>query len=68
MPAPPSGKKPLPKEEKEWASLLFGWIFIVVVLFGLVVVVLSSKPEGKMVCQTEGRAVSLTTFGYCHRE
>ncbi len=57
-----------PKEESNWTSLLFGWIFVVAALFGLVVLILSSKPEGRMVCNTEGRTVSLTTFGYCHTE
>lgn len=68
MPAPPKPSVRKKKEETDWTGLLFGWIFVVGALFGIVFMILSSKPEGKLVCNTEGRTVSLTTFGYCHRE
>lgn len=61
-------KPPHTEEERDWPSLLIGWIVIVAALFGLVFVILSAKPEGKMSCNTYGRPVSLTRFGACKME
>jgi len=58
-----------PQQESEWPTLLLGWIFIVVVLFGIVFIILHAKPERKLVCdETLSRTPSLTRFGTCHRE
>ena len=64
-------KPPRPKQRTALAdlsSLLLGWIFIIVVLFGIVVMVLRAKPEGKLVCDTNRRTASLTQFGSCRTE
>ena len=61
-------KKKRKQTESEWPALLLGWIFIIVVLFGIVFMVLHAKPEKKWVCKTVGRTPSLTQFGSCHKE
>jgi hypothetical protein len=52
----------------EWPTLLLGWIFVVTILFGIVIMILNAKPEKRLVCDTVGRTPSLTRFGTCHRE
>jgi hypothetical protein len=63
-------RTPLPKRKKEsdLPGLLIGWIFIVLVLFGIALLVLYAKPEKKLVCDTRNRTTSLTSFGSCHKE
>ncbi|MDD3183084.1 MAG: hypothetical protein PHD48_09820 [Alphaproteobacteria bacterium] len=61
--------RPKHKEESEWPALLLGWIFIIVVLFGIVFMILHAKPERRLVCDdTLLRSPSLTKFGTCHTE
>lgn len=57
------------KAESQWPALLLGWIFILVVLFGIVFMILHAKPERKLVCDpTLRRGVTLTQFGTCRRQ
>jgi len=65
----PTKPKKSSHAESSWPALLLGWIFIVVVLFGIVFLIIHSKPERRLVCDdTLRRSTSLTKFGTCHRE
>jgi len=64
----PHKKPPRKNALSDLSGLLAGWIFIIGVLFGLVFMILQQKPEGKLVCDTDRRAASLTRFGSCHKE
>lgn len=53
---------------KNWFSTLLGLLFILAAMAGIVHMLRSLEPEGRMVCDTDGRPVSLTKFGACRME
>ncbi|HBM90407.1 MAG TPA: hypothetical protein DD400_00790 [Rhodospirillaceae bacterium] len=67
-------KKKLFKGKKKKTTLLgffgsfLGWLFVLVSVSVVIFWIAGSKPQGKLVCDTQGKRVSLTSFGYCQRE
>jgi len=56
--------KYIKKKKSGLPTLLMGWIFIIVSLFGITIMILNAKPSPKLVCDYSKRA-SLNQFGTC---
>jgi hypothetical protein len=56
------------KKKKEWLGTCVGWLFVLILSSIIIYAVVESSGGGRLVCNTLGREVSLTTFGSCRTE